>query len=162
MDILKKRSQPLLTEQQMADTYETTLAGIANAGEYYASAQAQNLLNEYKGYSYQPAIILPSDGQQGLKLPVDMNYQQAEGLQLRAVPNPAKNFVDVYYRLDSDYSQVHATLSDISGRILQSVLLSDQAGTQQFDVSKLARGVYLITLEADGQRLLSTRVVIVK
>jgi hypothetical protein len=150
------------TEQQMADTYETTLADIANAGDYYASAQAQNLLNEYKGYSYQPAIILPSGGQQGLKLPEEVTIQQTEGLQLRAVPNPAKNFVDVYYRLDSDYSQVHATLSDISGSILQSVLLSDQAGTQQFDVSKLARGVYLITLEADGQRLLTTRVVIVK
>ena len=150
------------TEQQMADANETTLADIADAGDYYASAQAQNLLNEYKGYSYQPAIILPSGGQQGLKLPEEVTIQQTEGLQLRAVPNPAKNFVDVYYRLDSDYSQVHATLSDISGSILQSVLLSDQAGTQQFDVSKLARGVYLITLEADGQRLLTTRVVIVK
>ena len=162
MLILKKTPQRTQTEQQMADAYEATLAGIADAGDYYASAQAQNLLNEYKGYSYQPAIVLPGSGQQGLKLPEEVTIQQTEGLQLRAVPNPAKDFVDVYYRLDSDYSQVQATLSDLSGKILQYVVLSDQTGTQQFDVSKLSRGVYLIALEADGQRLLTTRVVIVK
>ncbi|GAB4260131.1 MAG: hypothetical protein Kow0027_27590 [Saprospiraceae bacterium] len=162
MDILKKRTQPLLTEQQMADANETTLAGIAYTGDYYASAQARSLLNEYKGYSYQPAIVLPGSGQQGLKLPVDMNYQQAEGLQLRAVPNPAKDFVDVHYSLDNEHAQVNVTLTDLSGKVLQSILLEENTGTTWFDISRLARGVYLISLEADGQRLLSTRVVIVK
>ena len=150
------------TEQQMADTYETTLASIANAGDYYASAQAQNLLNEYKGYSYQPGIILPSDGQQGLKLPEEVTIQQAEGLQLRAMPNPARDFVDVHYRLDNEHAQVNVTLTDLSGKVLQSILLGENTGTTRFDISRLARGVYLISLEADGQRLLSTRVVIVK
>ncbi|GIV35555.1 MAG: hypothetical protein KatS3mg031_3090 [Chitinophagales bacterium] len=146
----------------MADTYETTLAGIANAGDYYASAQAQNLLNEYKGYNYQPAIILPSDGQQGLKLPEEVTIQQAKGLQLRAVPNPARDFVDVHYSLDNEHAQVNVTLTDLSGKVLQSILLEENTGTTRFDISRLAQGVYLISLEADGQRLLTTRVVIVK
>ena len=162
MLILKKTPPPTKTEQQMADANEATLAGIANAGEYYASAQAKNLLNEYKGYSYQPAIILPASGQQGLKLPDDMSYQQAEGLQLRAVPNPARDFVDVHYRLDNEHAQINVILTDLSGKVLQSILLEENTGTTRFDISRLAQGVYLINLEAEGQRLLTTRVVIVK
>ena len=162
MDILKKRSQPLLTEQQMADTYETTLAGIANAGEYYASAQAQNLLNEYKGYSYQPAIILPTGGQQGLKLPEDMSYQQAEGLKLRAVPNPAKDYTDFHFRLPAGVESARLVIRDLDGKTIESFLIEDQTGSIAWSTAKVRGGVYLYSIETDGITTLTKRLIIVK
>ena len=162
MDILKKRSQPLLTEQQMADTYETTLAGIANAGEYYASAQAQNLLNEYKGYSYQPAIILPTGGQQGLKLPEDMSYQQAEGLKLRAVPNPAKDYTDFHFRLPAGVESARLIIRDLDGKTIESFLINDQTGSISWNTVKIRGGVYLYSIETDGITTLTKRLIIVK
>ena len=162
MDILKKRSQPLLTEQQMADTYETTLAGIANAGEYYASAQAKNLLNEYKGYSYQPAIILPTGGQQGLKLPEDMSYQQAEGLKLRAVPNPAKDYTDFHFRLPAGVESARLIIRDLDGKTIESFLIDDQTGSISWNTAKVRGGVYLYSIEADGVTTQTKRLIIVK
>ncbi len=150
------------TEQQMADTYETTLAGIANAGEYYASAQAQNLLNEYKGYNYQPAIILPSGGQQGLKLPKEVTIQQTEGLQMRAMPNPARDYTDFHFRLPAGVESARLIIRDLDGKTIESFLIDDQTGSISWNTAKVRGGVYLYSIEADGVTTLTKRLIIVK
>jgi len=127
-----------------------------------ASAQAQSLLNEYRGYNYQPAIILPGGGLQGLKLPGEVLTQPGEGIYLRAIPNPARDFVDVQYRLDKEYAQAKAILTDLTGKVLYSIALWDTTGNRHLVLSKLERGVYLLALEADGKRLLTTRIIFLK
>ena len=162
MIILKKTPQPTLTEQQMADANETTLAGIADAGDYYASAQAQNLLNEYKGYSYQPAIVLPGSGQQGLKRPEEVTFQQAEGMQLRAVPNPARDYTDFHFRLPAGVESARLVIRDLDGKTIESFLIEDQTGSIAWSTAKVRGGVYLYSIETDGITTLTKRLIIVK
>ncbi|MAT55517.1 MAG: hypothetical protein CMN32_13655 [Saprospirales bacterium] len=162
MIILKKTPQPTLTEQQMADANETTLAGIADAGDYYASAQAQNLLNEYKGYSYQPAIVLPGSGQQGLKRPEEVTFQQAEGMQLRAVPNPARDYTDFHFRLPEGVESARLVIRDLDGKTIESFLIEDQTGSIAWSTAKVRGGVYLYSIETDGITTLTKRLIIVK
>ena len=162
MHISMKIQRQGQTEQQMADANETILAGIADAGDYYASAQAQNLLNEYKGYSYQPAIILPGSGQQGLKLPEEVTIQQAEGLQLRAVPNPAKDYTDFHFRLPGGVESARLVIRDLDGKTIASFLIENQTGSIAWSTAKVRGGVYLYSIEANGVTTQTKRLIIVK
>ena len=161
MHISMKIQRQGQTEQQMADANETILAGIADAGDYYASAQAKNLLNEYKGYSYQPAIILPSGGQQGLKLPEELQYQ-FEAFLFTADPNPSKGSFEIHYKLEDGYQVANAQLKDLSGKILKLVKLEGTAGTVQLPSTSLPPGIYLLSLDVGGKNLKTIKVVVSK
>ena len=81
---------------------------------------------------------------------IGMGVPTHTGTLLRIYPNPAN---DVVY-IESGI-RVRAVISDIDGKIAQ-----EQADAKQLDISKLANGIYFISLYADnGERLIVQKLI---
>jgi hypothetical protein len=68
-------------------------------------------------------------------------------------PNPATNFFNVYTR----ETGVNINVFDESGKKVASKVIT--SGSVQFDISRLAKGVYMVVAERNGVRIESTRIV---
>lgn len=71
-------------------------------------------------------------------------------------PNPAQQAITLVNRTNTALTQ--ATIKDVSGKTVQTVTLSDMTTEKQFDISQLAAGVYLITIEGE-QQLVTKRMI---
>ena len=72
---------------------------------------------------------------------------------LSIAPNPAKNWVLASFDAPQVAHQSALTLSDLNGRIVREINLSDDHGASQISVSLegLPEGIYLLRLLLDGQ-----------
>ncbi len=71
---------------------------------------------------------------------------------LGVYPNPATDHVNLM--LDGISGPANVMITDLSGRVVQRHTLNANGfGAQRLDVSELNTGLYILTLEADGQRL---------
>jgi len=71
-------------------------------------------------------------------------------------PNPAGEAVTLLNKNNSALRQ--ATIKDINGKTVQVINLSDMASQKQFDISQLAAGVYIITIEGE-QKIVIKRMI---
>ena len=79
-------------------------------------------------------------------------------------PNPAQNFVRANIDLAKP-SLVNATLTDVTGRIVDNVFNGTMNSGKNFitiNTSDLAAGVYFVNISADNGNVVSTRVVVTK
>lgn len=74
---------------------------------------------------------------------------------LTTSPNPAKEHVDVSY-LTKGKGQLTIQLTDMYGKTLKSLKVSDDAGQIRLNLTDLSGGVYFCTLRQDGN-ILTTR-----
>lgn len=72
---------------------------------------------------------------------------------ITVTPNPASNFIKVY----SNQVGIRVHLVDESGKRLMTQLLT--TGNGEFNISRLAKGVYIVVAENNGERVQTTRVV---
>jgi reprolysin-like metallo-peptidase family M12B len=155
------------TTEQMVDANEATLVQIAVAGDFYASVQSQILLNNEKGYSYEPPVILPAGGgQQGLTLPPGSgqgNIAPFEEINsIEAIPNPAKNNTVFHYRFGEEVLNAKLFVKTMDGRVVWQSGLVDRAGNVTWDFGSVAGGVYLYSLLLDGKTVGADKLVIVR
>lgn len=68
-------------------------------------------------------------------------------------PNPASNFIRVY----STQYPLTIHLYDASGRMMSSQVLTD--GTGQFNISRLAKGTYIVVAENKGVRIETKKII---
>jgi hypothetical protein len=71
-------------------------------------------------------------------------------------PNPAGQVVTLLNKNNSILRQ--ATIKDMNGKTVQIINLSDMASQKQFDISQLAVGVYIITIEGE-QKIVIKRLI---
>jgi hypothetical protein len=71
-------------------------------------------------------------------------------------PNPAGEVVTLLNKKNSILRQ--ATIKDMNGKTVQIINLSDMASQKQFDISQLAVGVYIITIEGE-QKIVIKRLI---
>jgi len=73
-------------------------------------------------------------------------------------PNPAINYFVVYnYKLSNSQILLH----DISGKLIKSTQSKDLA--TRIDVSKLANGVYILTIkDADSKNLRTEKIIVAR
>jgi len=84
--------------------------------------------------------------------------EEDEILQVRVGPNPADEFVKVWITDGRREQDVELIVSDVLGRTVQRA--HTRAGEQiRLDVSELPPGVYILSAEADRQRV-QTRLVV--
>jgi len=86
--------------------------------------------------------------------------QKASMLELR--PNPAKDFVTVYYRTDKIKEQKEMRLMDLNGKVLQSIALKYSEDQVVFSLREYAVGTYIISLYANGKIQASEKLIIQK
>jgi len=70
--------------------------------------------------------------------------------RIKLYPNPAAEQVTVSY-LAEETEEVSILMKDVSGRLIYSTIMKSQAGenTMQMEVSKLAKGVYMVEVKSN-------------
>lgn len=71
------------------------------------------------------------------------------GNSVMLFPNPADGSVTLSIRNNTGLQR--ATITDLSGKTIQVINLSDMRTEKQFDISRLAPGLYFITIEGEQQ-----------
>lgn len=78
------------------------------------------------------------------------------GEMLRLAPNPATDLVTVDVRLEATAATAQVVLLDITGRPVQTRILSQRRESVEFDLSKLPKGVYLVQI-LDGETMVAMK-----
>jgi hypothetical protein len=152
-----------LDDEALVAGNPATLAQIAEAGPYYAAAQAQALLNSETGFSYTPRVTLPSIGQMGLVAPPPGNVasQSAETI-VEALPNPARSQVEFRYRLPENIENGRITVTDLNGRTVAGFEVKGGSGSLIWEFREIREGVYIYSLIAGNLKPATKRLVIVR
>ncbi len=80
-------------------------------------------------------------------------------------PNPFSTSTDIWYKLGLSTSQATLTVSNYAGQICKTIVLSDLSeGTHKinFDASSLSEGVYLYSLEVNGRKTDTKKMVVLR
>jgi len=81
---------------------------------------------------------------------------------LELKPNPAKDYVTVYYRTDKIKEQKVMRLMDLNGKVLQTIALKYSEDQVVFSLREYAVGTYIISLYANGKIQASEKLIIQK
>jgi hypothetical protein len=84
--------------------------------------------------------------------PVRMVKFESKSL-MTITPNPATTFINVY----SNEAGLNVNVFDESGKRVASKVVTN--GSVQFDISRLAKGIYMVVAERNGVRVETTRIV---
>jgi hypothetical protein len=79
---------------------------------------------------------------------------------VKVFPNPADEFVNLAFNTEKVYANTEIQISDLSGRIVASEVVSTKEGLIKVDVSTLPSGIYVCNLVADGVSIARGKVII--
>ncbi|MCU0345681.1 MAG: T9SS type A sorting domain-containing protein [Saprospiraceae bacterium] len=151
------------SDEVLVANNQASLVLMAEAGDYYASAQAKALLNKVNGFTYTPEVFLP-EGVGGSQLiiapPVANLGNLAEAATVEALPNPAKQRTVFHYQLPKGEEQGRITVLDLNGREVARFGLSANRGAVEWDTKHLAEGIYIYSLASDRALVEAKRLVI--
>ncbi|MBX2929748.1 MAG: T9SS type A sorting domain-containing protein, partial [Saprospiraceae bacterium] len=154
------------SDSLLVATYYYDLKDIADAGLYYASVQAQVLLNDVASAGYRPAVIMPEAGSQNLAAPqpaggVAGAISEAD-LHMQATPNPAVQETVFHYRLPAGTEQAFIVVTTMDGKPVARIPVDAGAGQTRWNTESRQPGIYFYYLTANTRTILTGRVVISK
>ena len=85
----------------------------------------------------------------------------AKDVALVVFPNPTAGSLNIQYDL-KEYNEIIFELTDLQGKTLISSKLNNQENSYKFDNLNLSNGVYIYTIKADNESLMTEKLVIVK
>ena len=77
-------------------------------------------------------------------------------------PNPLSNYTTIHYTVPADAKNASLLITDVNGKTIKQIALSDGPGTINIDASALNAGTYNYTLVVDGKTIETKRMVIAK
>jgi len=106
--------------------------------------------NAFRASDHDPVLV-------GLELETTLTTRKNSfDNNIKLFPNPAMETITLINSTQSDLSQ--ATIRDMTGKIVQVIDLSDMHIRKQLNISQLAAGVYLVSIESQ-HNLLVKRIV---
>jgi hypothetical protein len=149
--------------------HETELKSLAEQGVSRAAVQAQFLYNVVFGPTYHPPVSWAEGGssQSAGKIvpPASQEWpREVSGdLKLAVLPNPARESVQFHYSIPGVEKGAQLRVFDPSGRVIRIWELKTNTGVIQWQVAGEApKGIYLVSLAADGTVPVTTRFSIVE
>ncbi len=138
------------------------LETLANEDKGDASVHAQNILRFFYDQTYDIPLILPdSTTPQRMANPA-FQLDLVSDIEIRAFPNPAKDYVTFEYRYSDQESSVSISIMDLSGRTIKELPLNNVKGQVLWDTRELPAGQYLYVLKSQAKVLASGRISILK
>ncbi len=149
---------------------ETAIRQVADAGTFYASVQAQNLINMVFGQEYEPIVVLPSQGHGGggprglLVAPSGINCENSLATEsvLQAIPNPTKDQTVFHFRLPEEQQKAKLVITSLDGRMIETLDIEFHTGEIAWSTKDVKNGIYLFSLMIEGKVHQSERLVISK
>jgi hypothetical protein len=77
-------------------------------------------------------------------------------------PNPLQNSTSIRYNIPKDTKNTSLLITDLNGKTIKEINVTPGSGIVNLDASLLGAGTYTYTLIADGNKIDSKRMVIVK
>ncbi|MBX2929935.1 MAG: hypothetical protein KF852_19025, partial [Saprospiraceae bacterium] len=151
------------SDSLMVATHFYDLEDIAEAGLYYASVQAQVLLNDVANAGYRPAVIMPEAAQQNLVAPLPGEVADAVSeadLHIQTIPNPAVQETMFYYRLPAGTEQAFIVVTTMDGKPIARIPVDAGNGQVRWNTAGRQPGIYFYYLATGPQTLLTGRLVI--
>lgn len=135
----------LLTADEKSQLEDIVANSNARAG-----MQARNILEFVYGSEYCDCPIPIEESLKSSSAPTVELINKAFEPEIKAKPNPAKNWTTFSYKLPEMAGKAILEVSGAKGQIVQSVQLSDRQGQIIWDTRNIDPGVYIYTLKADG------------
>ncbi|HMS52250.1 MAG TPA: T9SS type A sorting domain-containing protein, partial [Chitinophagales bacterium] len=76
--------------------------------------------------------------------------------------NPAKDVTSISYAIDKNTANAQIVITDMAGRTLQQINITDGAGNVNINTNNFANGAYIYSLVIDGQTVESKQMVVNK
>jgi len=138
-----------LRSGQVLSAQDRSVLRALDLGDGAMGALSGDWLSQYaerNGYPYAE-LFRP-------EAPAGMERQAVGSYRLGLSPNPGRDRVKAVYALPAE-----GTLSvyDVHGKALLSYELDHESGYRIFDWSALAPGIYLVTVDCNGERIASTK-----
>lgn len=73
--------------------------------------------------------------------------EELKTLSFSSFPNPAVDIININYELDNNIGSL--SLINFEGKVLESVLLNNQTGTQNIDLSNYSNGIYFLKMNTE-------------
>lgn len=86
----------------------------------------------------------------------------AKGSVAQNHPNPAKDVTSISYAIDKNTANAQIVITDMAGRTLQQINITDGAGNVNINTNNFANGAYIYSLVIDGQTVESKQMVVNK
>jgi hypothetical protein len=134
---------------------------IAENSTRLAGAMAQGILNSWYG-GYYRVVPKSSGGSQSLMAPPNGNSYEPAPQYIIAYPNPAGNSVTFQWHLPDDSNKATIILSDLQGRVVDTITIEESSGKLEWPTSKVERGIYLYQLRLADGSLNTSKLTIIK
>ena len=134
---------------------------VTNLAQQERAYKAQAILYMARGYEF-PVILPDTEGNYSYTVFKMANNSTLNNNKviMPFVPNPATGATQLAYNLPTD-TQAVLTLTDISGKVQQKALLIG-SGIYNLDTRLLSNGLYLYTVQQNGNMLLRDKLIVIK
>ena len=141
------------------------LERIANAKWGFAAVLASDILKffYYKGTLYYPTLPNRNsiEGRSAQASDNSSALSRTEAI-LMGAPNPAINWVDLYYELPAELKTGHLLVTSTAGTRMMQIELRNNSGQLTLNTKDWVSGIYFATLFSEGQAAKVFKIVIQK
>ncbi len=147
-------------------SYTATLMAISDYGTGMPVVYARNILLRMGVYSYNEPYLtvdttqLKAGNNKGNGSSMATLFQNS--CQLRIFPNPTGSYFTADYKVTASSSSVYLSISDINGKILETVPLYQTVDQKIIETRQLPPGIYTVSLFTDGVKARSRKLIVVK
>jgi hypothetical protein len=131
---------------------------LMEAGNPEIAAHARGLLVKGGFYDYMETIVPPDivKSSSPNKTPAHQSEINTNKEHLRLFPNPAKDYVIVYFNFNALENNAHVTINDMQGKLLKSIKIDSNQNQVVIDLKDISNGLYLVSLHA-GRILIDSK-----
>ena len=124
---------------------------IAENSKGTAGAEAKGILESNYGHHFCDCLNI--EGAEGLKSSGTINtgaFTEMFGADVEVRPNPASDWTTFNFRLPGKETKGTIEISDVSGKLIESFVISGNQGQKIWDTRKINEGVYFYTFTVNG------------
>ena len=111
---------------------------------------ARNMLEYAYGYNFYSFPELNDTASYKIRHTDWENFIEWSGIEISAKPNPARAWTAFDYVLPDADSKGSILITDVSGRLIETIHVSGTQGQEVWDTRDVKAGVYFFTLNAGG------------
>ena len=135
---------------ELDSTEVNNLVNLADHSHGTAGAQAKGILEYAYGYHFCNCIDADTSGYKNSE---SINYEafnKVFGPEIDVKPNPANEWTTFNYSLPDNETDGIIKISDVSGKMIETIVVSAIQGQKVWDTRKIQPGVYFYTFSVNG------------
>lgn len=150
INLLKSVDDDSRNISEFTESEKSVVIDIAENGYGNGKDMARSILNFAYGHTYcdcpQPLNTAGTKSATVNKA----DYQKAFGAKVNVEPNPVGEWAVFNYELPGDAAEGIIKITDVSGRVIDEIIVYGPVGQQVWDTRDIKNGSYLYTITVNG------------